>query len=154
MKYVCLHNPTFKYFVNLSLIPKLFSKIWKVQTTLARDSPDNHMLNPLTLMLLVAIFVITKWHKNAEKWLKPWHMWSHLRVLSKSYLLNKNIIGFKWFSKKSLCLCTLDKSSLSIGRVNTFKNSSTEIVIWKYDTFDNNFKIVNAFTRYLQWSCR
>ena len=55
MKYVCQHYPTFKYFVNLSLIPKLFSKIWKVQTTLARDSLDNHMLNPLILIRIVPL---------------------------------------------------------------------------------------------------
>ena len=61
----------------------------------------------------------TKWCKIPEKWLKPWHMGPHLRVLSESYLMNTNMTGFRfrWFSK-ILCSCALDKSSLNIGRVN------------------------------------
>ena len=30
----------------------------------------------------------------------------------------------------------------------------SEIVVWIYATFDNNFEIVNAFTKYLNDSCR
>ena len=32
--------------------------------------------------------------------LKPWHTGTHLRVLSKSYPMNANMTGFRWFSKK------------------------------------------------------
>ena len=55
----------------------------------------------LTLMLLVAILANTKWHKNAEKGLKPWHKGTNLRVLSESskMITNSNLTGFKWFSK-------------------------------------------------------
>ena len=52
-----------------------------------------------TLMLLVANLAIIKWCKIPEKWLKPWHMGTHLRVLSESYPMNINMIGFRWFSK-------------------------------------------------------
>ena len=30
--------------------------------------------------------------------LKPWHMGTHLRVLSESYPMNFNMAGFRWFS--------------------------------------------------------
>ena len=38
----------------------------------------------LTLKLLVANLANTKWYKKPEKLMKPWHMGTHLRVLSKS----------------------------------------------------------------------
>ena len=38
----------------------------------------------LTLKLLVANSVNTKWYKKPNKWLKPWHMYTHLRVISES----------------------------------------------------------------------
>ena len=50
----------------------------------------------LTLMLVVAKLASTKKH---EKWLKPWHMVTHLTVLSKSSPMNTNMTGFRWFSK-------------------------------------------------------
>ena len=49
----------------------------------------------LTLMLLVADLVNTKLCKNLEKRLKPWNMGAHLRVLSKGYLMNTNMKGFR-----------------------------------------------------------
>ena len=50
----------------------------------------------LTLMLVVANLTNTRWCKNPEKWLKTWHMGTHLRVLSKSYPMNTNMTGFRW----------------------------------------------------------
>ena len=38
------------------------------------------LLRTWTLMLLVNNFANTKWRKKAVKWLKPWHMGTHLRV--------------------------------------------------------------------------
>ena len=61
----------------------------------------------------------SKWCVNPEKWLKPWHMGTHLKVLCESYPMNTNMIGFKWFSK-ILCHCALDESSLSIRRVKRY----------------------------------
>ena len=52
----------------------------------------------LIFMLLVANQANTKWCKEPEKWLKPWHMGTHLRVLSESYPVNTNITRFRWFS--------------------------------------------------------
>ena len=45
-------------------------------------------------------------------------MGTHLRVLSKSYPMNANMTGFKWFSKL-LHSCFFDESSLSIGKVKS-----------------------------------
>ena len=50
----------------------------------------------LTLMLLVPNLANTKWCKNLKKWLKPWHMGTHL---SKSYPMNTNMTGCRWFPK-------------------------------------------------------
>ena len=36
---------------------------------------------------------------------KPWHLGTHLRVLSKSYTLSTDMTGFKWFSKIFASLC-------------------------------------------------
>ena len=44
-------------------------------------------------------------------------MGTHLRVLCKSYHINTNMTGFKWFSKEFVSMC-FGKSSLSIGRVD------------------------------------
>ena len=59
----------------------------------------------LTHMLLVANLANTKWCWNLKKWLKPWQMGTHLRVLSKSYPMNTNMTGFRWFSKIFVSLC-------------------------------------------------
>ena len=52
-----------------------------------------------TLMLLVANLASTKLCKKTEKWLKLWHMGTHLTVLSESYPMNTNMTGIKCFSK-------------------------------------------------------
>ena len=48
-------------------------------------------------------------------------MGTHLIVLGKSYPMNTNMIGFRWFSK---IFGSLHKSNLSIGRV---KHSCTSL---------------------------
>ena len=50
------------------------------------------------------------------KWLKAWHVGTHRRVLSDSFPINTNMTRFRCI-QKSLHPCSLDKSSLSIGRV-------------------------------------
>ena len=55
--------------------------------------------------------------KNPEKWLEPWHMDIHLRVLSESFPMNTNMTWFGW-SSKIITSYALEESSLSIGRVN------------------------------------
>ena len=59
----------------------------------------------LTLMLLVANLSIQNDAKKNEKLLKPWHMGTHLRMLSESYPMNTNKTGFRWFSKIFAFLC-------------------------------------------------
>ena len=68
-------------------------------------------------MLLVTNLTNTNRCKKPEKWLKPWHMGTHLRVLSESYPMNTNMTWFRCFSKTFASLC-FGWSSLSIGRVN------------------------------------
>ena len=68
------------------------------------------------LMLLVANLTIRKWCKNMKEWLKPWHMGTHLRVLSKSFLMNTNLTGLRWFSEIFASSC-FGQNSLSIGMV-------------------------------------
>ena len=72
-----------------------------------------------TLMLLVN-FASTNWYEKAEKWPKPWHMGTHLRVLSESYQINTNMTGISMIFRKSLHPCALDESSLSNGRVSNW----------------------------------
>ena len=57
--------------------------------------------------------------KKPEKWLKRWHMVTHLRALSESYPMNTNTTGIRWFSK-ILCPCALDNSSLNISSIDCF----------------------------------
>ena len=58
------------------MIPKLFSKVSKpFNETLFNENSEVNIII-LTLLLLVANFANTKWDKNAEKWLKPWHEYS------------------------------------------------------------------------------
>ena len=72
-------------------------------------------------MLLVANLANTKSCKKPEKWLKPRHMGTHLRVLSESYPMNTNMTVFRCFLFlfffKNLCflaivLCTKIASAL------------------------------------------
>ena len=56
--------------------------------------------------------------QKTGKLLKPWHMGTHLRVLSESYPMNTNMTGLDGL-KRTLPPCVWDESSLSIGRVNT-----------------------------------
>ena len=59
----------------------------------------------ITLKLLVANLANTNWCKNPEKWLKPWQMGTHLRVLRESFLMSTNMTGFGWFSKTFASVC-------------------------------------------------
>ena len=44
-------------------------------------------------MLLVAKLANTKWCEKPEKWLKPWHMVTHLRLADESFPMNTNTSG-------------------------------------------------------------
>ena len=62
--------------------------------------------------------------KKLKKRLKPWHLGTHLRVLSESYPMNTNMT---WFSK-TFHPCALGESSLSIGRVIIGNTGKTHIL--------------------------
>ena len=49
-------------------------------------------------------------------WLKPWHTGTHLKVLNGNYPMTQTWQGLGGF-QRSVQLCALDDSSLSIGRV-------------------------------------
>ena len=71
-----------------------------------------YVIELLTIMLLVANLTDTKWkmmQNKTWKWLKPWHMGTHLRVLSMSYPMNSGMIGIRWFSKIAVLLCSGQK---------------------------------------------
>ena len=98
-----------------SLLQIIFWSIWHFsQGTLS--------MKGLTLMILWANLPYTKSCKKTEKWLKPWHMGTHLIVLSLSYQMNTNVPGLRCFSK-FLSPCVLDESSFSIGRANKGKGA-------------------------------
>ena len=59
------------------------------------------------IMLLVVNLAITKWYNAPEKWLKPWHMGTNMRVLSKSCQMNTNMTGFRWFLTLMLLVANL-----------------------------------------------
>ena len=81
------HGPTIGFFLS------------EIDETISLNTPL------LTLMLLVANLPKTKWCKLPEKWLKPWHMGTHLKVLSETFPMNTNMTGFRWFSKLFASLC-------------------------------------------------
>ena len=51
----------------------------------------------LILVLLVTNCANAKWCKNRKMTEKPWYMGTHLRVLSKGYLINANMRRFRFF---------------------------------------------------------
>ena len=56
-------------------------------------------------MLLLANLVKTQRCKTPEKGLKPWHVGTHLKVLTESHPMNINMTGFRWCSKIYTSLC-------------------------------------------------
>ena len=86
----------------------------------------------LTLMLLVATLVFTNVCENPEKWLKPWHMGTHLRVLSKGFPMNTNLTGFRWFSTifASLCFGRKQPQHWKSLKRHYLKNHFHPLIIW------------------------
>ena len=96
----------------------------------------------------------TKWCKKPDKWLKPWHIGTHLRVIGESYPINTNMTGLRIAFQIFLHNCAWDKSSLSIGRVNPFMHvpAKSAWLLWLYlYNISNVLKIFEGemFTRTL-----
>ena len=88
----------------------------KYQYSSQADGKLEFLASMRTHMLLVANLAKTKRCKKTWKMTqKPWHMGTHLRVLSESYLMNTNMTGLDGF-QRSLHPCALDEISLSIIR--------------------------------------
>ena len=85
----------------------------------------------LTPMLLVANLANTKWCKKPEIWLKPWHMGAHLRVPSKSYPMNTNTAGFKWFSKNFVIVLSTKVASALEGLIMLTAAKSSMTILMK-----------------------
>ena len=83
---------------------RMFSKIKNICILMLLTKLGS-ALKGLTLKLLVANLANAKRGKRPENLLKPWHMGTHLRELSESYLMNINMTGFQWFSKILASLC-------------------------------------------------
>ena len=58
--------------------------------------------------------------KSTLKWLKSWHMCTHLRVLSERYPMNTNMTGFRWFSTTKV-VSTLEGLNLPMLRLLSSK---------------------------------
>ena len=84
-------------------------------------------------MLLVANLVNRKWCEKSWKWREPWHKGTQLKVLSESFPMNTNMVGFKRFLKLS-ALFAFGESSLSIERVNTLTD-----IFWPEKFFNFSF---------------
>ena len=75
------------------------------------------------------------------------HGYSSVSTLSKSYLINTNMTGFKRFSDIYLHLCALDRSSLDIGRVKRKKRTEKRLTIdgceYEFRKRNGAFKRIN-----------
>ena len=76
-------------------------------------NPDRKIFNPYAAGGLFGQYKMMQ--KKIKKKLEPWQTGTHPRVLSDSFPMNTNMIGFG---------CTLDESSLSTGRVNDGKTKT------------------------------
>ena len=85
------------------------SYVYTIFKTWSGRTVTQQAVKGLTIMLLVANLANTNSCKKSEKWLKPWHMGTHLRVLSESNEYQHYVF------QKSFLPCALDGSSLSIG---------------------------------------
>ena len=78
-------------------------------------------------MRLVANLAITELCRKLKE---PWHMGTHLRVLSESIPMNTNMTGLDSF-QKSLRPCALNESSLSMMPTHFVKELNVGIVTCK-----------------------
>ena len=109
----------------------------------------------ITFMLLWANLASANICNKPEKWLKHWHMGTHLRVLSESFPMNTNITGFRCFSK-TLHPYASDESSLSIARVNFLKTVQcfvvcSSFILLKY-VLEQNLRTIIGPALLAEWS--
>ena len=94
------------------------------------------ILTVLTLMILVENLVKTKRCINPQKWLKPWHIGTHLRVLRERESSNEHQHGRVQSVFKNLCvlvLCTKEASALKgpLFRIdNSSRTAGNEKGVW------------------------
>ena len=93
----------------------------------------------------MANFANTKWCKTPNKWLKPWHISTQLKVFCESSPMNTNTSWFRCFPK-ALRPCSLDESSLRVS-----ENSKILVLsfhIWRQQiayTYGNHLIMCNIF---------
>ena len=75
-------------------------------------------------------------------------MGTHLRVLSESYLMSTNLIGFRWFLKIFASLCSWMKVASALEGLRV----PPEIAVCIHDKFDDNFGKKIDFGKYLKES--
>ena len=78
---------------------------WFVTITITSSLPFNVVPHFKPLSWWWLILPMQNDAKKAEKCLKHWHMGTHLRVLSKSYSMNTDMIRYRRLSKILTSLC-------------------------------------------------
>ena len=93
-------SPRLAYLKPCSKSTEIFE--WKLFPPLIRNNISSDILCEIALILIMRLLILllanlatTKWCTKPEKWLKPWHRGTYLRVLSKSYPISTNMTGLK-----------------------------------------------------------
>ena len=89
---------------NTNVLPRLLWRPeirWNTKIRIgARSSESGVLLENLWLLCWWwQIWPTQNDAKTLKKWVKPWHMGTYLTVLCKSYPMNTNMAGFRWFKK-------------------------------------------------------
>ena len=79
----------------------------------------------MTLMLVVANLANTKCSKKLEKIIKPWHIGTHMRVLSESFPMDTIMTGVRWFLENFVFVHWAKEASALKGCDNATVGHST-----------------------------
>ena len=114
----CYGLKTLLHSFSILLCEKILHSAVKVHFWFLMYSSSEHLAFRQRILCIGWIMAIKcgqyEMMQKSEKWLKPWHMVTHLTALSESFEMTWQ--GLHVF-QKSLCHCALDEISLSIGRV-------------------------------------
>ena len=123
---------TFKCFIKAFLLPKLLFQVsCRSRQFFLDELLNKHVLDSVAFVGGISSKIIKpfkgsrdmvgltrgwfghyKMTLKAWKWLKPWHMGTHLRTLGETFLMNTNMTGFRWFLKIFASLCFGGKKAL------------------------------------------
>ena len=100
--------------------------------------------------------------QNLQKLLKPWHMGTHLRVLSKRYPMNTNMTGFGWCFKNLCVRVLLSKVALELEGLKQIPLNTerwalllmTSILFSVFQDLLSKAKRVSSFSRINTWESK